>query len=142
MLDQKDLEAFRGIMKEEITRSEVSMKVTVKEEISRSEASMRTEIARSEEAMKATMKEEIAKSEATMKGVMRKEITRSENLILDELERTRNILESRINKMQEDMDELKQYYHLVKLENENAKMLFRMIEDLSKRVLRLEQKTA
>lgn len=45
MLDQKDFEAFRGIMKEEITRSEVSMKVTVKEEISRSEASMRTEIA-------------------------------------------------------------------------------------------------
>ena len=137
---------MKATMKEEIAKSEATMKATMKEEIAKSEATMKAtmkeEIAKSEATMKATMKEEIAKSEATMKGVMRKEITRSENLILDELERTRNILESRINKMQEDMDELKQYYHLVKLENENAKMLFRMIEDLSKRVLRLEQKTA
>ncbi len=103
---------------------------------------MQEEIAKSETRMKETMQETIAKSEASMKVVMRKEITRSENLILDEMERTRNILENKITKMQENMDELKQYYHLVKLENENAKMLFQMIEDLSKRVVKLEQKTA
>ncbi|MDE7310100.1 MAG: hypothetical protein K2N87_00500 [Eubacterium sp.] len=123
MLDQKDLESIRVIMKEEITKSEEKIM---------------GEIVKSEEKMRG----EIARSETSMKAVMRKEITRSENLILDETERTRSILENKIAKVQGDVDELKQYYHIVKLENENIRMLFQVVEDISKRVDKLEERTA
>jgi len=66
----------------------------------------------------------------------------SENLILEEIERTRNILEKQINAVQKNLDELNQYYRITKLENENTTLLLKMIDELSKRIERLEKKTA
>lgn len=97
MLEQKDLQAIREIMKEEIVESENRM------DIERSE---------------------------------------SENLILEELERTRNILEQRIDQVQRNLDELNQYYRITKLENDNTALLLKMIDELSRRIEELEKRTA
>lgn len=41
----------------------------------------------------------------------------SENLVLGEMERTRELLEKKIDMVQNNLDELKQYSKIMKLEN-------------------------
>lgn len=90
------------------------------------------------QAIREILKEEIAESENRMDI----KLTESENLILQETERTRNILEKRIDQIQKNLDELNQYYRITKLENDNTALLLKMIEKLEKRVEDLEKKTA
>ena len=77
-----------------------------------------------------------------IRAIMKEEIAESENLILEEMERTRNILEMHINKVQKNLDELNQYYRITKLENDNAALLLKMIDELTRRVEELEKKSA
>lgn len=51
-------------------------------------------------------------------------------------------MESKINTVKENLEELKQYYKITKLENDNTTILLKMIEELSKRVEELEKKSA
>lgn len=90
------------------------------------------------QAIREILKEEIAESENRMDI----KLTKSENLILQETERTRNILEKRIDQIQKNLNELNQYYRITKLENDNTALLLKMIEKLEKRVEDLEKKTA
>ena len=90
------------------------------------------------QAIREIMKEEIAESEKRMDA----KLAKSENLILEEMERTRNILEKRIDKVQKNLDELNQYYRITKLENDNTSLLLKMIDELSRRVEELEKRTA
>lgn len=69
-------------------------------------------------------------------------ISKSENIILEEMERTRSILEKQINVVQKNIDELNQYYRITKLENDNTTLLLKMIDELYRRVEELEKKTA
>ncbi len=69
-------------------------------------------------------------------------LSESENLILEEMERTGNILEKRIDTVQKNLDELNQYYLITKLENDNTALLLKMIDELSRRVEEPEKKTA
>lgn len=69
-------------------------------------------------------------------------LSESENLILEEMERTGNVLEKRIDTVQKNLDELNQYYLITKLENDNTALLLKMIDELSRRVEELEKKTA
>lgn len=89
------------------------------------------------QAIREIMKEEIAESEKRMDV----KLTKSENLILEEMERTRNILENRIDTVYKNIDELAQYYRITKLENDNTTLLLKMIDELSKRVEELEKRT-
>lgn len=116
MLDQKDLVAIRAIMKEEI--------------------------AESEKKMEAMMDTRLGESEKKMETLMDTRLAESENLILEEMERTRNILEKHINKVQKNLDELNQYYRITKLENDNTALLLKMIDELTRRVEELEKKSA
>ena len=93
-------------------------------------------------AIRAIMKEEIAESERKMEVMMDTRLAESENLILEEMERTRNILEKHIDKVQKNLDELNQYYRITKLENDNTALLLKMIDELTRRVEELEKKTA
>ena len=63
-------------------------------------------------------------------------------IIKEELERTRNILEEQINTVQKNLEELTQYYRITKLENDNTALLLKMIDELSRRIEKLEKKTA
>lgn len=89
-------------------------------------------------AIRKIMKEEITESEKRTDA----RFAESENLVLEESERTRNILEKQIEKVQKNLDELSQYYRITKLENDNTALLLKMIDELSKRIENLEKKTA
>lgn len=69
-----------------------------------------------------------------MESVLDKRLAESENLILEEVGRTRKILDDKINKVQANLEEINQYYRITRLENDNT--------ELSKRVEELEKKTA
>lgn len=89
-------------------------------------------------AIRKIMKEEIAESERRTA----ERFEESENLILEEVERTRSILEKEIENVQKNLDELSQYYRITKLESDNTALLLKMIDELSKRIEKLEKKTA
>ncbi len=134
-MEQKDLELIKNVivsvMGERLEKSEASMLKRMDERFEKSEASMLKR-----------MDERFEKSEASMLKRMDERFEKSENLILDELERTRNILEKQISRVQSDMDEMKQYYRITRLENSNASMLLKITEDLLRRVEVLERGTA
>ena len=67
---------------------------------------------------------------------------KTEKLLLDEIERTRNGLEKKIETVQRNLEEINQYYRITKLENDNTTLLLKMIDELSKRVAELEKRTA
>ncbi len=77
-----------------------------------------------------------------MESVLNENLAKSENLILDEMERTREILDRRIETVQKNLEEIKQYYRITRLENDNTAILLKMIGELSKRVEELEKRTA
>ena len=92
--------------------------------------------------MERVFDERIGQTEEKMERMVNTQITQSENLVLQELERTRNILEERIDMIQKNMEELNQYYKITKLENENTSLVLKMIDGLTKRVEELEKRTA
>lgn len=89
-------------------------------------------------AIRKIMKEEITESEKRTDA----RFEESENLILEELERTRSILEKEIAQVQKNLDEISQYYRITKLENDNTALPLKMIDELSRRIENLEKKTA
>ena len=64
------------------------------------------------------------------------------NMILNELDNVQSKLSDRMNSLESNMDELKQYYRINKLENENTSLLLQMIKDLQKEVEELKKKIA
>ncbi len=84
----------------------------------------------------------ITKSESKILTEMDKRFKESENLILDELDRTRNILEDKIEAVRRNMDELSQYYRITKLESDNTSLLLQMITRMDKEIEELKQRIA
>lgn len=64
------------------------------------------------------------------------------NMILNELDNVQLRLTDKMNRLESNMDELKQYYRINKLENENTSLLLQMIKDLQKEVDELKKKIA
>ena len=85
---------------------------------------------------------EIDKKFGNQLSAMNGKVDGVESMILDELDRTREILDKRIDGLQKDIDEIKQYYRLTKLEDENQMLLQNRVDDLDRRVRKLEEKTA
>ena len=64
------------------------------------------------------------------------------NMILSELDNVQTRLTDKINMVESNMEEIKQYYRINKLENENTSLLLQMIKDLQKEVDELKKKRA
>ena len=62
------------------------------------------------------------------------------NMILSELDNVQTRLTDKINMVESNMEEIKQYYRINKLENENTSLLLQMIKDLQKEVDELKKK--
>lgn len=77
-----------------------------------------------------------------METVLDDRLSKSENVVLGEVERTRGILETKIEAVQKNLDDLKQYYKVTKLENDNTALLLQMIQELRKEVDELKTKIA
>ena len=68
--------------------------------------------------------------------------TSSENMILKEIDRVQEHLESDVQKVQKNMEELQQYYRIAKLENDNTSLLLKMYNDMQKEIAELKAKIA
>ncbi len=62
----------------------------------------------------------------------------SENLVLEEVDRTRSILKSRIDKLDNDVQELKEHTRINNLDTGNITLAIRAIAELQNRVSYLE----
>ena len=67
---------------------------------------------------------------------------KTETVLLDEIARTQNHLEKKVELVQKNINELNQYHRISKLENENTTLLLQMIQDLKKEVDELKKKIA
>ncbi len=92
--------------------------------------------------VKAIVDESANETRTTLTREMDKRFTQSENLILEELDRTRSIMEDKIAAVQKNMDELAQHYRITKLESDNTSLLLQMIAKLDKEVEELKQRIA
>lgn len=88
--------------------------------------------------MESTMDSKFSQIESTMDN----RFSQSENLVLSELERTRAIVENKVETVQKNLDQLKEYYRITKLENDNTSLLLQIVSDLQKRVSELEKRSA
>lgn len=127
MLEQKDLEAIRGILKEEIGVSHGVLQQKIKT---------------ANDALRKELKEEIKTANDTLRKEFQDALHNSENMILTELDRMQEHLEGKFEVLQKDMDEMKQYYRITRLEEDNTALLLRMVVDLRKDVDKLKEKTA
>ncbi len=80
--------------------------------------------------------------ETSVKSIVDKRVTESEGLLLNEIGRTQNILEKRIGKVEQDVEELKTYYKITRLEQDNSNLIMQLVVELRKDVDELKNKTA
>ena len=144
MLEQKDLDVLKDMMETVVKKSEISTLERMDEAIGKSESAilekMDKAIEKSENSILDKVEKIVKRSETTISKKMDKKIIKSESLVLDEVERTRNILVSKIEKTQKDVDELKSIYRVIKMDTENTAMLLRMYDNLDNGVEKLEEK--
>lgn len=120
MLDEKDLQALQTMVQTVVDTSAKETRVVLSKE----------------------MDKRITALETKFSNEMDKRISRTEGLLLDDLERTRTIMEKKIEAIKKNMDELSQYYRVAKLESDNTSLLLQMINDLRKEVEELKEKIA
>ena len=139
MLNAKDLcairEVMQEVMREEIAESEERMTGKIAESEERMQGAMRGAIAESEERMTG----KIAESEEQTRGYIDSRVTESENLILKYVDDTRTTLENKIQMVQDNLNEITQYYRIKRLEDENISYLIRKTGELDIRVEKLEK---
>ena len=131
MLEQKELDVLKNMMESVLEKSEESILSKVDERLEKSEESILSKV-----------DERLEKSEESILSKVNERLANSENLLLEEMERTRSILDNKIERVQKNLDELSQHYRITKLENDNMALLLKMIEGLTRRVEELERKTA
>jgi len=70
------------------------------------------------------------------------DLKKMDQLILDEIVRVHEGVEAHISQLEKNMNEMKQFYRMDKLENDNMTLMLRLVNDLVKRVEDLENKIA
>lgn len=134
MLEQKDFDILKEMMESIAAKNLAEMKYENAQNLSAMEDRFNDKFTRREVSN--------AENLAEMETRLEEKLTKSASRILDEIKRTRNILERQLQKLQESVDELNQYSRISKLEDSNISLLLKMYEDLSKRVEKLEMRTA
>ena len=166
MLDAKDLELLQSMTEHVVAKQISKLEFSIAAEMGRrmddrfakSENSILNEMdrrmddrfAKSENSILSEidtrMDDRFAKSENSILSEIDRRMddrfAKSENLVLDEMERTRRILEGKIQTVQNNLDDIREYYRISKLEQDNSALLLCIVSDLQKRVDLLEQKTA
>ena len=76
---------------------------------------------------------------------LREELQHTNNkidVVLDEVVRVHENLQAQIDALEKNVAELRQYYRVDKLENDNMTLMLRLMNDLVKRVEELERRIA
>ena len=131
MLDQKDLELLQNLMQEVVKESEQNILTSVDKKIAASERNVISSVDK-----------KIAASERKILSVMDEKLSRSENMILNELDRVQAHLEGDLEKVQKNLEELKQFYKIDKLETDNTSLLLKMYNDMQKEIAEIKTKIA
>lgn len=146
MLDQKDLELLQNLMQEVVKESEQNILNSVDKKIAASEqnviSTVDKKIAASERNVISSADKKIAASERKILSVMDEKLSRSENMILNELDRVQAHLEGDLEKVQKNLEELKQFYKIDKLETDNTSLLLKMYNDMQKEIAEIKTKIA
>ena len=77
-----------------------------------------------------------------MEKKIERKIKESEKMLLDEIQFNRNAVEKQIAKVEQNMEELKQYYRITKLENDNTALILNIIKQMQSELDELKKKTA
>ena len=146
MLDQKDLELLQNLMQKVVKESEQNILNSVDKKIAASEqnviSAVDKKIAASEQNVISAVDKKIAASEQNILSVMDEKLSRSENMILNELDRVQAHLEGDLEKVQKNLEELKQFYKIDKLETDNTSLLLKMYNDMQKEIAEIKTKIA
>ena len=146
MLDQKDLKLLQNLMQEVVKESEQNILNSVDKKIAASEqnviSTVDKKIAASERNVISSVDKKIAASERKILSVMDEKLSRSENMILNELDRVQAHLEGDLEKVQKNLEELKQFYKIDKLETDNTSLLLKMYNDMQKEIAEIKTKIA
>ena len=146
MLDQKDLELLQNLMQEVVKESEQNILNSVDKKIAASEqnviSTVDKKIAASERNVISSVDKKIIASERNILSVMDEKLSRSENMILNELDRVQAHLEGDLEKVQKNLEELKQFYKIDKLETDNTSLLLKMYNDMQKEIAEIKTKIA
>ena len=146
MLDQKDLELLQNLMQEVVKESEQNILNSVDKKIAASEqnviSTVDKKIAASERNVISSVDKKITASERKILSVMDEKLSRSENMILNELDRVQAHLEGDLEKVQKNLEELKQFYKIDKLETDNTSLLLKMYNDMQKEIAEIKTKIA
>ena len=146
MLGQKDLELLQNLMQEVVKESEQNILNSMDKKIAASEqnviSTVDKKIAASERNVISSVDKKIAASERKILSVMDEKLSRSENMILNELDRVQAHLEGDLEKVQKNLEELKQFYKIDKLETDNTSLLLKMYNDMQKEIAEIKTKIA
>ncbi|MGN0306220.1 MAG: hypothetical protein ACI4D2_08710, partial [Lachnospiraceae bacterium] len=82
----------------------------------------------------AILDKRFAMQDKKWEAILDKRFAESENLLLEELDRVETRLTRRMDKMQENLDELGQFYRILLLEKGNFELLERRVAALENRV--------
>jgi len=128
MLERQDLEAIRGIVREEIKESHDSLRDELREEF-------RKEIKESHDNLRDELRKEF-----------HEEIHENSNMILRHVDKVQGHLENKIQELRQELKaeirELRECYQTLWLENSNQKLLFQLVAELRKDVDELKERTA
>lgn len=142
MLEQKDIEILKSLMQEVVKESEENILNKVDERISASEESILSKVDERISASEQKMDEKISASEHTVLSKMDERISASENLVLNELDRVQTHLEKEVDEVRENLDEMKQFYRINKLESDNTTLLLQMYNNMQKEIEEIKTKIA
>ena len=125
-----------SLISESEDRMGSKMEVLISESEDRIESKMEALISESEGKMESL----ISESENRMESKMEALIHESENMVLGELDRVQVNLGKRIDKVEQNLDELNQYYRIIKLDHDNTAILLKTIGDHEKSIVALSKR--
>lgn len=138
MLDAKDLSAIAEIVGKAVQESEARMIGLIQE----SEERTTELIQASENRMTKLIQTSIQASEDRLTRRMKKMLFKSESMLLDEMERYDKKNEKRFEKIERELDGLKDIYRVTKNEQETITLLLHSMKSFEKRLTALEVRTA
>ena len=142
MLDHNDIEILKNMMQGVVKETEQNILEKVDVRIAETEQNIleKVDVRIAETEQNVLKKVDVRIAEIEQK--MDEKITHSENLILSELDRVQTHLEKDIEKTQENLDELKQFYRIDRLETDNTSLLLKMYNDMQKEIAEIKAKIA
>lgn len=118
MLDAKDLSAIAEIVGKAVQESEARMIGLIQESEERTTGLIQESIQASEDRMTKLIQTSIQASEDRLTRRMKKMLFKSESMLLDEMERYDKKNEKRFEKIERELDGLKDIYRVTKNEQE------------------------